>query len=126
MAYAPANQRLTRGARAAAWPTYKSPIAWSQIGKFHLHFYASNLEGNHSVCVSICQKRVELLESTCMFLNNAMDLCREMEMYHFWLILRQIWQTAVRGSKCLSKFYKPFGMIGNLRWKTHPYERQVQ
>ena len=46
-----------------------------------------------------------------MFLNNAMDFCREMEMYHFWLILRQIWgQTAVRGSKCLSKCYKPFGM----------------
>ena len=45
-----------------------------------------------------------------MFLNNAMDLRREMEMYHFWVILRQIWQTAVRGSKGLSKCYKLFGM----------------
>ena len=61
-------------------------------------------------CISICQKRVELLESTCMFLNNAMDFSREMETYHFWPILRQIWQTAVRGSKCLSKCHKSFGM----------------
>ena len=46
------------------WPTFKSPIAWSQRGKFHPHLYASNLEESHFVCVSICQKRVELLESS--------------------------------------------------------------
>ena len=46
-----------------------------------------------------------------MFLNNAMDFCREMETYHFWPISRQIWPTAVRGSKCLSKCYKSFRMI---------------
>ena len=92
------------------WPTYKSPIGWSQNGKFHLDFYASNLEESQLVCVSICQKKVELLESTYMFLNNAMDFCREMEMSDFWLVFRQIWQTTVRGSKYLSKCYKPFGV----------------
>ena len=45
-----------------------------------------------------------------MFLNNAMDFCREMETCHFWPIFEEIWQTAVRGSKCLSKCYKSFGM----------------
>ena len=47
-----------------------------------------------------------------MFLNNAMYFAERWKMYHFWLIFRQ---NAVRRSKYLSKYYKPFGMRMVLR-----------
>ena len=66
--------------------TYVQTLLGAKVQNFILIFYASNLEVKQFVCVSICQKIVKLLESTCMFLNNAMDFCREMETCHFWLI----------------------------------------
>ena len=56
---------------------YKSTIGWSQSGTFHLDFCASNLEESQLDFVSIRKKRVELLKSTDIISNNAMDFLQE-------------------------------------------------